>query len=182
MPSVRDLLAGASQSDAPAVTSLEPSLEKAENQRGGESLELPQEEKQADSQAMAERIRKAMQLRVQLARMEVERREVEVRTQQERKAEITQQNIPDDEIDADLSEAQMRLNEARADLVRAEEAKHNTHLAASREVQATFTPRASKDATVILSKKPSIRDQLKSFFNRGDKGNDVAEKVTGPKL
>lgn len=131
MPTVREILFGSSAraqspaqgiaatvtTAADAATSVDPDREK----------KAKQQLKPGDSD-MADRIREAAQRRTDLARLEVQRRQEEVRRHEERVSESEKHGLPVGEAMADRNEAMQRLNESRANLVRAEEAQFNTEL------------------------------------------------------
>lgn len=138
MPSVRDMLAGETPDPS------QPSLQ--QEQRPDETRH-----------DITDRLRQSAQLRVELARQEVETRQDAIIKIEARLGEISAQHLPKEEILADLQQASMRLNEARGNLARAEEAQLNTELAASTKIAETSmaqTPAA----------KPSVREQLKSYL------------------
>ncbi|MDB6140645.1 MAG: hypothetical protein JWO94_3717 [Verrucomicrobiaceae bacterium] len=196
MASIRDTLAGVVQrsESAAAATALGQGAEAAAPHPGLAAKDPAKDEGAAQDQKLAEdhadmadRIRKAAQLRVQMARLEVERRHDQVVRLEERQTEIGQQNLPPAEKAADLGEANMRLNEARADLVRAQEAQLNTQHAATEKIKALDLPSVADtalgaDKALAPEKKPSVRDQLKGFFSRGDKAAGPAVAVPKAKL
>jgi hypothetical protein len=109
---------------------------------------------------MADRIRRAAQQRVELARLEVENRQTDIVSLEKRLAEAKLQNLPEAEIKADLDQAQLRLNDARNNHARAKEAQFNTELTINERPQV----QAAHDH------KPSIREQLKGLVNRSPQG------------
>ena len=152
----------------------------------GEALEG--QRKQGGHEDLTDRMRQAAQRRVELARLEVERRQEEVKFQQQRLSEAALHDLPQGEVSADINEAQQRLNEAQSDLARAEEAQFNTELAANQKLAPSELkqgpmqklpdgPKQGEDAVA----KPSVRDQLKSFFTRKEMGQGNAEAVSVPK-
>ena len=187
MPSVRELLAAASQGNRPGgrqegLSGADVGLE--------ETLAGPQPK--ADDKDMVGRIQQAAERRTELARLEVERRRDEVRIQEQRLSEAVKHDLPQQEILADMQEARQRLGEAEFDLVRAEEAHQNTRLATepmmggpqekpSGPVQGL--PEGPKTGQET-AQKPSVREQLKGFFSRKDvaQGNNESVSVPKPKL
>lgn len=150
MPSVRDLLAGATRAAASAaqenaVSGPEPKAAGVEPPKAGDS-------------EMSNRIRQAALRRVELAKLEVEKLQDEIVHQEGRISDAQAQSLPAAEIKADMDEAQMRLREARHDLTRAEEALHNTEVAARQKVK-------PEGVSAGDAKQGSVRAQLKGLFN-----------------
>ena len=83
------------------------------------------------AESIAERLRFAANQKAALAQNEINRLQQHIDQLKERMDELTRQNLPAGAIHADLDEAHHRLDEARADLSRAHEARQNTDLAAS---------------------------------------------------
>lgn len=187
MPSVRELLAAASQGSRPG----EPQVGVPVTGVGDESKQAAPSPKPGDKD-MAGRIQQAAERRTELARLEVERRRDEVKLQEQRLSEAVKHELPQQEILADMQEAKQRLNEAEFDLVRAEEAHQNTKLATepmmggpqqklSGPVEGLPEgPKTGQEA----AQKPSVREQLKGFFSRKDtaQGNNESVSVPKPKL
>ena len=121
----------------------------------------------AEQPDMADRIRRAAQQRVELARLEVQDRQNDIISLEQRLAEAKVQNLPDAEIKADLDQAQLRLNDARNNHARAKEAQFNTELTINERPQV----QAAHDH------KPSIREQLKGLVNRGPQGQGVKAAI-----
>lgn len=184
MPSVRELLAAASQGSRPGS----PQQSLAGAGLPGEGKPVEGTPKVGDKD-MAGRIQQAAERRVELARLEVERRQDEVRRQEQRLSEAVKHELPQQEIMADMNEAKQRLGEAEFDLVRAEEAQLNTELATQPKVAGPEEkqtgpmqklPDENKTAQ-DTAQKPSVRDQLKNFFSRKDAAQGNSESVSVPK-
>jgi|GEM_PF-302939 len=187
MPSVRELLAAASQGNRPGG-----SQEGLSGADVGLEGKLAGPQSKAGDKDMAGRIQQAAERRTELARLEVERRRDEVRLEEQRLSEAVKHDLPQQEILADMNEAKQRLREAEFDLVRAEEAQLNTELATQQKVagpeeKQTGPMQKLPDENKTgqdTAQRPSVRDQLKSFFSRKDaaQGNNESVSVPKPKL
>lgn len=187
MPSVRELLAAASQGSRPGG----PQVGLTGTGVGDESKQAAPSPKPGDKD-MAGRIQQAAERRTELARLEVERRQDEVKRQEQRLSEAVKHDLPQQEILADMHEAKQRLNEAEFDLVRAEEAQQNTKLATAQMIGGPLEKQSSPEQSLKegpkpeqeAGQKPSVREQLKGFFSRKDstQGNNESVSVPKPKL
>jgi hypothetical protein len=136
MPSIRDILKGV-QADSSAS-----SLEQAEGQwqavqgtgagnKPGANLAT----EISDRLVMAERLRVAAEQRTALARLDVERQQASVDQLKDQIEEIQNRNLPPGELSSQLNNAQARLDDAKADLARAEEAQLNTELTTNLKIE-----------------------------------------------
>lgn len=80
---------------------------------------------------MIERLRAVADQRAALAQSEINRRQEHLHQLQDRLEEVTKQGLPPGNLTDDIDEAGQRLNEAKADLARANEARKNTDLTLS---------------------------------------------------
>lgn len=131
MPTVREILFGSAaraQSPAQGVAAAVTTAADASTSVDPDREKKAKQQLKPGDNDMAERIREAAQRRTDLARLEVQRRQEEVRMHEERVSESEKHGLPAGEAMADRNEAMHRLNESRADLVRAEEAQFNTEL------------------------------------------------------
>jgi hypothetical protein len=124
MPSVRDILKG-------GQTPREPD---------GEGLDVDQQGLQgagaldgAPDQAdlIAARLRETADQRAAMAQTEINRLQNHIQQLQQRMDELAKMKLPPGNLSADLDDAHQRLEDAEADLDRANEAKQNTELTSS---------------------------------------------------
>src|SRR5438067_1957194 len=131
MPSVRDILKGDKPSPDDVALQQGTGAPDALSQKDGDELGVDASADRSTAELIAERLRLAADQRAALAQGDIGRLEVRIDQLQVRLADLTLQNLPRNEVQADLEEAQERLEEAKADLTRAHEAKENTDLASS---------------------------------------------------
>ncbi len=80
---------------------------------------------------IAERLKMVAEQRVALAQAEIQKQQQHLEQLQDRLKEVTQQGLPPGNLTDDIDQAGQRLNEAKAELSRATEAKQNTDLTRS---------------------------------------------------
>lgn len=116
MPSVRDILKGG----APA-----------QNDALEESLGLGNGEGQDQADLITARLRETADQRAAMAQTEINKLQIHIEQLQQRMDELTKMKMPTGKLPVDLEDAMQRLDDANADLARANESKLNTELTSS---------------------------------------------------
>jgi hypothetical protein len=119
MPSVRDILKGGPPSQDNALE---------------EGLDLGNgvgQEGQDQADLIAARLRETADQRAAMAQTEINKLQIHIEQLQQRMDELTKMKMPTGKLPVDLEDAMQRLDDANADLARANESKLNTELASS---------------------------------------------------
>lgn len=101
---------------------------------------------------IADRLKMVAEQRVALAQAEIKKQEQHLEQLQDRLKEVTKQGLPPGGLTDDIDQANQRLNEAKAEFSRANEAKQNTDLTRSLRQETT------ENSTEIGSER--VRDKL----------------------
>lgn len=178
MPSVRDTLKsmlagrkgqqeqqqGVQQGEGnpdPLATKTDESLAAEQGQGEGQDL-------------LAERLKMVAEQRVALAQAEMKKQEQHLEQLQDQLKELTKQGLPPGRLTDDIDQATQRLNEAKAEFSRANEAKQNTDLTSSLRQD-------SKDSSMDLGGN-SVRDKLGGPTGGpklgGDEGMEARARIT----
>ena len=118
MPSVRDILKGGAA--AQDNNALEENLGLGNGQEGRDQADL-----------IAARLRETADQRAAMAQTEINKLQGHIEQLQQRMEELTKQKMPTGKLPVDLEDAMQRLDDAQADLARANESKLNTELTSS---------------------------------------------------
>jgi hypothetical protein len=123
---------------------------------------------------LAERLKMVAEQRVALAQAEIKKQEQHLEQLQDRLKELTKQGLPAGGLTDDIDQAGQRLNEAKAEFSRANEAKQNTDLTSSLRQD-------SKDSSMDVGGQ-SVRDKLGGPTGGpklgGDEGMEMRARIS----